>query len=145
MKITTLAALALALSIPAVALAQDSPPRKIKDPFVCVTHEFHVCTLYEGCRDLHPIEMNAPDFWKFDLKEKEITGRRHDGTYGTVEVSSWQRLPEMLMIQGVLDSTDNFPEGAAWSVGVHTETGRVSIAVSAHAEVVTMLGSCHSL
>jgi hypothetical protein len=145
MKITTLAAFALALTAPAVAPAQDSAPQKIKDPFVCVTHQFHVCTLYEGCRDLHPIEMNAPDFWKFDLQKKEITARRHDGTYGTVKIDSWKRLPDMLMLQGVVDQSENFPEGAAWSVAVHTQTGRASISVSAHAEVVTMLGSCHSL
>ena len=144
MRIMRVAAVVLALT-GAAAMAEDAPVAKIKDPFVCVTQETHVCTLYDGCRALHPIEMNTPDFWRFDLKQKEITARRHDGTYGTVKVDSYERTPNMLMLQGVEETTENFPEGVAWSVAVHTETGRMAISASVHAEVISMLGSCHSL
>ena len=145
MKYTNLAGLALVLAAPAAVPAQDTAAQKIKDPFVCVTQESHVCTLYEGCRTLHPVEMNTPDFWRFDLDKKEITARRHDGSYGTIRIASEKRLPKMLMLQGVMESSDNFPEGVAWSIGVHTDTGRMSISASVHAEVIAMLGSCHSL
>jgi hypothetical protein len=145
MKYSKLVLLALVLAVPGTLHAQDDELREIKDPFVCVTQETHVCTLYEGCRVLHPVEMNTPDFWRFDLDEKEITARRHDGSYGTIKIASHRRLAKMLMLQGIIESSDNFPEGVAWSVGVHTETGRMSISVSVHAEVIAMLGSCHSL
>ena len=141
MNKTSITTLALALlALPLTLQAED-----IKDTFVCVTQDINVCKLHEGCRELHPVEMNSPDFWKIELKEKTITARRQDGSYGTVKIATQQMANDMIMMQGVLDTTENFEEGIGWTMAVHTGTGRMSIAVSAHEETISILGSCHAL
>ena len=139
MRMTTMTLLALSM-LPAAASAED-----MNDTFVCVTQDLHVCKVHEECRTLHPVEMNAVDFWKFDLKEKKITARRYDGSYVNGKIASSTSLKQMILLQGTSDTSENFPEGIAWSVGVHKQTGRMSVSVSAHEEVVAVLGSCHAL
>ena len=140
MRTAILTLLALGALGPAAAGAQE-----IRDTFICVTQDLNVCKLHEGCRGLNPIEMNAPDFWKIELKEKRLTVRTNDGAYDTGTIQSEQRLGDMILVQGVEKEPDNFDEPLVWSMAVNAFTGRMSVAVSAHEEVVALLGSCHAL
>mgnify|MGYP001550272902 FL=1 len=140
MRKTMLSLLACGLSLPGAALAEE-----IRDTFVCVTQDINVCKIFEGCRELHPIEVNAPNFWKIELKKKQLTVRTHDGAYDTTEIDRQERVGDMILIQSFEEEPDNFEEALAWSVAVNAMTGRMSASVSAHEEVVSLLGTCHAL
>ena len=140
MRKSIMSLLAFGLSLPGAAMAED-----IRDTFVCVTQDLHVCKIFEGCTELHPIEMNAPNFWKVELKKKQVTVRTHDGAYDTSEIEQQTRIGDMILIQSFEEEPDNFEEALAWSIAVNATTGRMSVSVSAHEEVVSLLGTCHAL
>lgn len=140
MRTRILTLLALGALAPAAANAEE-----ISDTFVCVTQDLNVCKVHEGCTEMNPIEVNAPDFWKIELKKKRITVRTYDGAYDTAEIGSERRLGDMILVQGIEEQPDNFEEPLAWSMSVHAITGRMSVSVSAHEEVVSVLGTCHAL
>ena len=140
MKRTMLSLLACGLALPGATLAVE-----IRDTFVCVTQDIHVCKIFEGCTELQPIEVNAPNFWKIELKKKQLTVRTHDGAYDTTEIEQHKRVGDMILIQSFEEEPDNFEEALARSVAVNAMTGRMSASVSAHEEVVSLLGTCHAL
>lgn len=118
---------------------------ELDETFVCATQEIHVCILYEGCREVKPPEINAPDLIKIDLKKMELTGRRYDGSYGTLKIDKKTLLPNLLLLEGVNPDSESLPDGAAYSVAVHVHTGRMAGAVTTTETVYSFMGACHAL
>ena len=129
------------LLISTAGLAED----KSKEVIVCATQQIHACALHEGCSQLKPQETNAPDFMKIDLKNMELTGRRYDGTYGTVKIDKKTLLPKLLILQGVNAEPEELEDGLAFSVAVHVDTGRMAGSVTTTETVYSLLGTCHAL
>ena len=118
---------------------------ELPDAVICAVTEIHACALHEGCVELNPSEINAPDFLKLDLKEKEVTGRRYDGSYGTLKMDKMTKLEKLLLIQGINADPEELEDGLAYSIAVHVETGRMAASVSSTETVYSVLGNCHAL
>ncbi len=123
------------------ALAKDEP----KNTIICATQEIHVCVLYQGCTEVTPPEINAPDFIKVDLEKMELTARRYDGTYGSLKIDKKTLLPKLLLLEGVNSEPEELKDGLAYSVAIHVDTGRMAGAVTTTESVYSFLGACHAL
>jgi len=128
------------LSVPASWAKED-----VDESIICATQEIHVCVLYEGCSQVKPPEINAPDFIKIDLKKMELTGRRYDGSYGTLKIDKKTLLPKLLLLEGVNPEPQDLTDGMAYSIAVHIDTGRMAGAVTTTESVYSFLGACHAL
>jgi hypothetical protein len=117
----------------------------VDETVICATQEIHVCVLYEGCSQVKPPQINAPDFIKIDLKKMELTGRRYDGTYGTLKIDKKTLLPKLLLLEGVNPEPDELKDGLAFSVAIDVGTGRMAGSVTTTETVYSFLGACHAL
>ena len=79
------------------------------------------------------------------LKKNENAGRRHDGTYGTFKVLEQRKTDRLILLQGMQEDEEDKDDAAAWSVTLHIETGRMSIAVSGEEAAYALFGNCHEL
>lgn len=122
-------------------LAED----KVEEEIICATQDLHACVLYEGCSELKPQEVNGLDFMKIDLKKMELTGRRYDGSYGTVKIDKKTLLPKLLLLQGVNAEPTELEDGLAFSMAIHVDTGRMAGSVTTTETVYSILGTCHAL
>jgi len=128
------------LAVPSVWAKED-----VDETVICATQEIHVCVLYQGCTEVKPPEINAPDFIKVDLKKMEITARRYDGTYGSLEIDKKTLLPKLLLLEGVKPDPEVLTDGLAYSVAIHVDTGRMAGAITTTEAVYSFLGVCHAL
>jgi hypothetical protein len=117
----------------------------VDESIICAVQEIHVCTLYEGCSQMKPPEINAPDFIKIDLKKMDLTGRRYDGTYGTLKIDKKTVLPKLLLLEGVNPEPEQLTDGMGYSIAIHVDTGRMAGAVTTTESVYSCLGACHAL
>ena len=117
----------------------------IKDVVICAVTEIHACVLHEGCSELNPKTVNAIDFMRIDLKEMEVSGRRHDGSIGTVKIEKQSRLPKLLLLQGTKAEPTELEDGLAYSMAIHVDTGRLAASVVSTETAYSMLGNCHAL
>lgn len=140
LRASVITAVAAALALSSAAAKDD-----VKDVVICAVSEIHACALYEGCRELQPKEINAPDFLKIDLKKMELTGRRYDGSYGTLKIDKKTLLPKLMLLQGLKPEPEELQDGLAYSMAVHVDTGRMAASVSTTETVYSLLGSCHAL
>lgn len=137
-SIIVVAASSLGMS---ASVAED----KVEDVLICATQESHACVLYEGCSELKPKEVNGVDFMKINLKTMELTGRRYDGSYGTVKIDKKTLLPELLLLQGVNADPKELEDGLAFSIAIHVDNGRMAGAVTTTETVYSIMGACHAL
>jgi len=138
---TCIAIVAASLLTGSAAWAKDD----VNETIICAIQEIHVCVLYEGCTEVKPPQINAPDFLKVDLKTMELTGRRYDGTYGTLKIANKTLLPKLLLLEGVNPTPEELTDGMAFSVAIHVDTGRMAGAVTTTESVYSFLGACHAL
>ena len=136
------------ITIVAVLLGLLSLQVSAKDyehDIICAVVDVHICGYEETCADVKPSTINAPDFLKIDLKKNEIVGRRHDGSYGTFKVLEQMKTDRLILLQGMQEDEEDKDDAAAWSVTLHIETGRMSIAVSGEEAAYALFGNCHEL
>lgn len=138
---TSIALVAASLLTVSTAQAKEDMAESI----ICAVQEIHVCVLYEGCTQVKPPQINAPDFIKVDLKNMELTGRRYDGSYGTLKIDKKTSLPKLLLLEGVNPEPEELTDGMAYSVAIHVDTGRMAGAVTTTESVYSFLGACHAL
>ena len=136
---------AIAATVVGVSTAIAADETKVNEMIVCAVTEIHACELYQGCRELKPSETNAPDFMKINLKKMELTGRRYDGTYATLQIASKTRLPKLLLLQGINAEPEELADGLAYNMAIHVDTGRMAASVASTETVYSLLGTCHAL
>jgi hypothetical protein len=117
----------------------------VEDVLVCATQGIHACALHEGCSELNPKDINGVDFMKVNLKTMELTGRRYDGSYGTVKIDKKTLLPKLLLLQGVNPEPQELEDGLAFSLAIHVDTGRMAGSVTTTETVYAIMGACHAL
>jgi hypothetical protein len=137
-SITLVAALLGFVAMPAMAKDSDSD-------LICAVVNVYVCGYEEPCERVNPSAINAPDFLKIDLKKKEITGRRHDGSYGTFKIINQMKTPKLILLQGMQENDDDKDDAAAWSMTLHIDSGHMSVAVSGEDSAYTLFGNCQTL
>ena len=82
---------------------------------------------FEGCR----------------VPARYLIGKENQGFLGIMQNFNAERMSLAAMAYGFAQRC--FEEALAWSIAVNATTGRMSVSVSAHEEVVSLLGTCHAL
>ena len=106
---------------------------------ICATIDVVACASGTNCTRGQARKFDLPEFMTIDFKKK-IIHVTYDG--GSTEAESPIRNSEMSETQLVLQGVEN---GHGWSMTIHQDTGRMSIAVIGDEMSFAMFGVCKAL
>ena len=122
-----------------------SGPANAKDSFdgssnlLCAAFEVMACLDGNTCRRGEARTFDLPDFMTVDFKNKVIHAT-HDG--GTKEANSPIKNYEESGTQLVLQGTEN---GHGWTMAIHRDNGRMSLAAVGEELSFSIFGACKAL
>ena len=106
-------------------------------PMLCSAIEVLQCTL-QGCNEVQAAEVNLPQFFQIDNKEKTVSGKLENGETVTSKIEHDELLDKNLVLTG----SEN---GMGWSITVNKESGKSVLAVSGLDVGFTVFGACMQL
>jgi len=107
--------------------------------FICAAISVIGCLDVATCKKGEARTFDLPEFMTIDFKKK-VVHATYDG--GTAEVESPIKNSELSGTQLVLQGIEN---GHGWSMTIHRENGRMSLAVVGEELSYSMFGACMAL
>ncbi len=116
------------------------------DPLLCSVVTVNECVPGGSCEQVRNTDINAPDFFRVDVRKKSITGMSDGAERPSNRIESSDVLGESLFLQGKARATEDMPEDAlAWSVSVNQDTGDMVLTASGDEVAFVIFGSCAAL
>lgn len=106
-------------------------------PLMCAVGQTVECTAGGECLSGLAGHINAPEFLRIDVKKKQISGMDDSGKQAPTPIGAVERVEGLLILHGV----DAYH---GWSL-VIGETGKMSLALSAHQVALVVFGACRVL
>ena len=103
-------------------------------PMLCSAIEVLQCTL-QGCNEVQPNEVNLPQFFRMDFKNKTVSGKLENGETVTSKIEHEEQLDENLVVTG----SEN---GMGWSIVVNKASGKSVLSVSGLEIGFVVFGAC---
>lgn len=114
-----------------------------KKPLLCSTVTVNECVPGGSCEQVKNTDINAPDFFRIDVRKKTITGTAAGAERPTNKIESSGVLGSSLFLQGTASGLENLPEDSlAWSVSINTVTGAMILTASGDEVAFVISGSC---
>ena len=101
--------------------------------------DVHECVDGSGCQEVLPEAVNAPTFFRLDLKKKHLIVRK-DEAPNKAEVS--RDLDGRIVMQGVAEGGEASNGGVAWTVMVEHDTARMVATASTRQAAIVIFGAC---
>lgn len=121
--------LAAVISLAACAVAQgaDFDGSKL---LICANMEAADCNAGQTCTKGRPEDLGAPAFMRIDFANKAIVGPRR-----TTPIVGMSNDNGQILLQGT-------EMGYAWSIALHTGSGRIAATLVDHDGVIVLFGAC---
>jgi hypothetical protein len=103
---------------------------------ICAFISATACENVSGCESTTPNDLNLPQFFRVDFKNKRIVvgDQTVEATKTGTGITSLQRLDGQLILQGV--------EIRAWNLVINESTGMMTLTASSGDEVFLLFGAC---
>ncbi len=116
------------------------------DPLLCSVVTVNECVPGGSCEAVKNTDINAPDFFRVDVRKKSITGMSDGTERPSNKIESSSVLGSSLFLQGKAKAVEDMPEDVlAWSVSVNQETGDMVLTASGDEVAFVIFGSCAAL
>lgn len=103
-------------------------------PMLCSAIEVLQCTL-KGCNEVQASEVNMPQFFQIDIKNKTVSGKLENEEKVTSKIEHEEQLDENLVVTG----SEN---GMGWSIVVNKGSGKSVLSVSGLDIGFVVFGAC---
>ena len=130
--VTGLAGLALAFSGSAAAL-------DMSETILCASMQVNECVDGGKCREVLPEAVNAPTFFRLDMKKQQVQVRK-DEAPNKAEV--FRELDGRIVMQGVAEGREDTVDGTAWTIMVEDETARFVATAGLQQAALVIFGAC---
>lgn len=127
-------AVLLGLLIPVATYAADTSPFDGSQPILCAVAETFECQSGQECKRGHADDINIPVFLNIDFKKKRILSTEKSGKKDVTKITAVSQADSMLLLHG----TDAYH---GWSIAIG-DTGKMSLALSAHQVGFVVFGAC---
>lgn len=102
----------------------------------CATFEVVGCLEADQCTSGQARKFDLPEFMTLDFKKKSIHVTYEGGEMeADSPISNHQKSGTQLILQGI-------EEGVGWSMSIHRDTGKMSIASVGHELTFILFGAC---
>lgn len=121
------------LAVPATAAFDESKE------LICASIQLDECVDGGDCHGVLPEEVNAPTFFRIDLRKKRLF---NGSTEGGAVIDHMGRLGRKLILQGVTPDAGPGDAGTGWTISLEPETSRFVAAVTTEQAAVVIFGAC---
>jgi hypothetical protein len=115
-------------------------------PLLCALNQAQECSPENGCAALQLYEIDAPAFFRVDVRAKEIIpvrlaadDQRRSEIRGTGEVDG------KLILQGYEDGIEDVRDGLGWTMAIAQDTGQFVLSASGDQVAFLVFGACTTL
>ena len=134
--------LALLAFIPALASAGNFDGSK---PLLCASMEVIECLPGEECLRVTPEAIDAPQFFRVDMKEKTLTMSVAVDVHRSSTIERTEVVDGKLMLQGAEDGSTEAHEGLGWTLAIAQDTGKMVVTASGGSVAFVIFGACMPL
>ena len=125
--------------IPLRALAGDFDGSK---PLLCASMKVFECTAGEGCVEVLPEDINAPQFFRVDVKAGSINVTHADGVTKSTTIERTERVDGKLILQGAEDGIEGVQDGLGWTMAIREDSGKIVLTASGDEVAFIVFGAC---
>ena len=99
----------------------------------------HECVDGADCREVLAEAVSAPTFFRLDLEERTVKVLK-SGKSNKAE--HYEEIDGRIVMQGVQDGLPDQIDGAAWTLMVEQETGRLVVTAATRQAAIVIFGAC---
>ena len=111
----------------------------LSKPFLCASLDVHECVDGARCREVLPEDVNAPTFFRVDMKKKQI---RVSKSGEPTEIEHVDTLEGRIVLQGVEDGNPEIEDGAGWTMTIEEDTARMVVTATTRQAAIVIFGAC---
>ena len=130
----------MALLCTQAAFAADYDGSK---PLLCSSVTVNECLPNGACEHVMASAINAPDFFRIDVKKKNVAGAKAGKDRPKNKIDSAKVLGDKLYVQGKDNGVEGVrDDGLAWSVSIDQASGDMVLTASGDEVAFVIFGSC---
>jgi len=115
------------------------------ETLMCSLAVVQECDAGSECHSVTNLNVDAPDFMKFDVKKKKSTAITAGVESSSGDIDNVVNLSRYLVLQGVQGGAEGAADSLAWSVTINHETGLMVISASGEDAAFVIYGKCTPL
>ncbi len=112
----------ISLSTVLLLLAGSASAIDTSNPILCASLDVNECVDGPGCTEVLAEEVDAPTFFRIDMKKMEIRVTE-DAQPSKIELS--ESLEGRIVMQGIEDGNPDVDDGTGWTISIEEDTGRM--------------------
>lgn len=128
----SLAACLMTAAVSATAFDDSSP-------IICASVDVYECVDGRDCQEVLPEDVNAPTFFRVDLKKKQL---RVSADADPNKADAFYDADGRVVMQGVDTGTGGVFDGTAWTLTLDESTARMVATAAMQQAAVVIFGAC---
>ena len=133
---------AVIMVFPLLAGAGDFDGSK---PLLCASVDVMECAPGNGCNTVSADAIDAPQFFRLDLANKQLTGKHSSGSENTSAIKRSETIEGKLIIQGAEQGREGVRDGLGWTMSIAQDSGKMVLTASGDAAAFVIFGACTTL
>ena len=129
----------LAVLMVTALVATSGNAMDTRKPFLCASIQVNECVDGRGCEPVLAESVNAPTFFRVDVKKQQIEVYR-DAPPSKVLAQS--EVEGRLILMGAEDGNDNQPDGTGWTLSIEQDSGRFVLTAAVLQGAIVVFGAC---
>ena len=109
---------------------------------LCASIDVHECVDGGRCASVLPEAVNAPTFLRIDLQKKQVRVR---DSQPPATAEHFEEVAGRIVMQGVQENRPDGSDGAAWTLMIEQDTGRMVATAATRQAAVVIFGACTEL
>ncbi len=109
------------------------------EPILCASVDVYECVDGGTCTKVIPEAVNAPTFFRLDLKKETVQVTKAGGPN---KATTFKHLEGRYVMQGVDEGQLRESDGIAWSIQVEEDTARFVATSITRQATITIFGAC---
>lgn len=114
-------------------------------PLICASSTVIECLSIEGCRQVTPEAIAAPNFMRLDFAAKTLKSTGVRGKGKTSAIKRLETVDGKLILQGAEDGIKGVRDGLGWTIAISHVTGKMVVTASGEDVAFTIFGTCTTL
>jgi hypothetical protein len=115
------------------------------EPLLCAATTVNECLPIEGCTQVVPQAVAAPNFIRFDFSANTLMTTDAAGSERKSTIKRSETVDGKLILQGAEDGVEGVRDGMGWTIAISQDSGRMVVTAAGDDVAITIFGACTTL
>ncbi len=127
---------------PVIGMAAFANELDGANPITCASTELFECTIEDSCVNVQPEEINAPQFFKVDYKNKTLHPIPSQNKNHNTKIDYSKIIDGKLIMQGIDHGVEGVRDGLGWTLSVRQDNGKMTLSAVGDGVSFVIFGAC---